>query len=74
MGSRPGVARHAFRGDDPLLNMLARAYSAAFKQAESDDYVIANRARLELCAFFSQHNLKRLHQQGCISWKPEEVQ
>ena len=72
MGARPGVARLA-RPDDPLFNMLARAYRAAFKQAESPDPIVAHDARRELCAFFSRDNLNRLHRQGFISWKPEEV-
>jgi len=74
MGSRPGVARHATHHSDPLFNMLARSYQAAFKQAESADPITAHHARRELCAFFSRHNLTRLHRQGFISWNPKEVQ
>ena len=61
------------RAHDPLFNLLARAYAYAFRQAESPDPIVARDARLELCAFFSRDNLNRLHRQGFISWKPEEV-
>ena len=61
------------RHHDPVFNLLASVYVALFQEAESQDRIIAMRARLEIMDVFSPYSLKRLHRQGFITWHPEEV-
>jgi hypothetical protein len=54
---------------DPIIDMLACVWAAAFAEAESGDH----QARQELVANFGLEKLLNLWRQGFISWNPWAV-
>lgn len=56
---------------DPLMDILAVSYAQAFRKARRDDER-GEKARRQLCLFFSRGALVALWRQGLISWNPVE--